>query len=131
MATNTILARILQKLEPADTAPNWSQKIGVGFSRDVFSDLATELGVSEKKLSDLVAHPAPKKKDVVLTATLSEAIYRLSFAVSSMQAQAQWGVSECLRWLNAPNAALRQRVPAQLIQTGIGFEYVTTAISRI
>jgi putative toxin-antitoxin system antitoxin component (TIGR02293 family) len=131
MPTNTLLQHVLQSVQPSETPIDWHQLVSTGLPRSVLPALASEVGTTEKKLAEALAMALPKKKDEQLSADASEAVFRYSQVLVELEVRTRWSLATCAQWLSTPCALLRQRVPLHLLRSSQGFEYVTTAISRL
>lgn len=129
MSKNTVLAKILG--ESLDSLPPdfWLGYVTTGLSRNALSELATYLGLTEKNLlTEIGAQKAVGKKDVLLPQEVTEVVLRVTQLLS--EAEVKLTPESAAKWLTSPQPALRGRVPLNLTQSGIGYEYVQTAISR-
>lgn len=131
MSTNHILLQILSVPPDQRAAVNWPTSIASGLPRLAFTDLAAQMKVPEKQLAEGLGLTLPKRKEFLLDAEASEGLFRVSQILSNLVDHTKWDLPACARWLLDANSSLRQRVPLGLLRSGIGFEYVSTAVARL
>jgi hypothetical protein len=130
MSNPPCIHKILQVEETPGTEAPWAELVTAGLPRKSFKNLAAMLKLSEDEVAQALA-VEPPVKGAVLSIEASDAVHRAASALVAVYRQTGWMAPVCSRWLQSPNAALKGRVPLELLKTGMGCEYVATVISRL
>lgn len=131
MPTTNILLSLIDV--PADQVNNfnWPCAVSSGLPGSALSALARLLGLSDTSLLAALGLPTHQKKGILLDVVSSEAVFRVAQAYSELKLKTAWTPEVLSSWLTSENPHLRKRVPMHLLRSGIGYEYVIAAISRV
>lgn len=117
--------------QPVLPLEGWHAVLGEGFDCAVVTELAKAVKVSDKQLRAIVCPGVRFGKNVRLSRGASERLYRFASALVKHHERTGQGAAVAAAWLFAAQPTLRGRVPAELLTTTQGSEYVEVAISRI
>lgn len=110
----------------------WHECISAGISRDRAAGAAAQLEIPSKlfALAVLGTKSTVRGKDRTLGLAEANAFYRLLQVLAGLRASFGSDLAQGFEWLQAPCAALRGRIPLDLMSTPMGMEYLRVALER-
>ncbi len=125
------LHQLLGLTDAPDTNTGWHARVHEGLDVAALKNLAKTLGVTEKKLAELVLGGASVPRKGVLNREASNFLFRIATALSDLVTVARREPAFAVKWLREAQPQLRDRIPLLMLQSHHGADYVYVAIRRI
>ncbi|KWU24798.1 antitoxin Xre/MbcA/ParS toxin-binding domain-containing protein [Burkholderia cenocepacia] len=108
----------------------WNDVLLEGLEQKALQSLSRYLGVTVQDLTSLILD-APLQEGERLPRHASNFMHRIAVALRQLQTAKGGDLDAAALWLRSIQPELKGRIPILLLQTNVGGEYVTAAISRI
>ena len=123
------IAELLSVTRNPENNAAWHLCLNQGLEAASLKSIAGHLGLPQKELAALVMPGVAATRKGLLLPEAGNALYRIAEMLVKLQPRLT--LVEATKWLKTPQAALKGRVPLELLTTHIGHGYVTAAIGRL